>query len=157
EDAKMKVGKDILIVQEVMQAINGVDGFDNKKLASGRFTLAGGEHAFAQSMKMGKKLDKLEDTAKDYYSKPQSKEAGEGGAGWKDVEVKVRVECTYYVQPRPKPGAERSGKCVVDYKIKVIVSGTNTAGKASTATYGSVDGSVWFINDNLKTTDLVGD
>jgi len=148
EDAKKKVAK-IVIQEQTMQTISAGDPNNPAiKHATGKFTIDA-PHTFAEAVGRGSELEKAEKAGvKSVEDKPLE---------WTGVTVSASVTCTYYVQPRPGPGKDRSGKCVVEYKITVTVSGTNKRGKPASLVYLTLGGGVWFIDDNLKTTDLVED
>jgi hypothetical protein len=74
------------------------------------------------------------------------------GRGWTGITVTPYVDMTYYVEPG-QPGQNRSGRCVVEYWIRIKVNGT-VGGRPTSAIYDVVYGNLWFIDDNLKTMNL---
>jgi hypothetical protein len=89
---------------------------------------------------------------KEYDKAVAAAEKNAKGRGWTGITVTPDVEMTYYVEPAP-PGVNRSGKCVVEYKIRIKMNGTFN-GRPVSETHSNVVGNLWFNDDNLKTMRL---
>mgnify|MGYP005847523379 CR=1 FL=1 len=67
----------------------------------------------------------------------------------------VDVEISYFVEPPPAPGQNRSGKVVIQYRLIVNFTGTNRrTGRVVSGVATIIWGDGWFQDDGLKTTDL---
>jgi hypothetical protein len=134
EDAKKKVANQSaqrLVMQEVNMTLR----------LTGSFTIDT-PGTWAQAVGKSKAYDKAVAAAEKWAK----------GRGWTGITVTPYVDMTYYVEPG-QPGQNRSGKCVVEYWIRIKVNGT-VGGRPTSAIYDVVYGNLYFIDDNLKTMNL---
>ncbi len=147
ENAKKKVGRlignDWVLIEMGLIEQNG----GTAKMTD-TFTYPGKGGTFAQAVGRWSEFKDKEKAALNH---------GKGYHGWSNVTVTSDVKITYYVQPRPAPGQNRSGKCVVVYTLNFKVSGTDKLGRPQTENWNVLNGDFWFEDDNLKTRKLVGD
>jgi hypothetical protein len=112
--------------------------------ASGRFTLENGE-SLAQAAAKGRDLDKAAEQVVKLLK----------GFKYQDVKV-VRKLATYTYGVEDAGTNPRSGRVAVSFRIDLVVSFKNTNGQPSEGTYSGTSGEAWFVDDKIKTADLVG-
>lgn len=139
ENAKLKVGH-----LGVRRLVMGEISTNPKHSAT--FTFDGeGVNTLAAAMGHADALQKVQKDAE---------AAAEGTYKLSAFTINTDVQATFHVEPAP--GQNQSGKCVVEYRFRITIQGTDGAGRPRTISYSgtAVGGGMWFIDDNLKTTDL---
>jgi hypothetical protein len=143
ENAKKKVAKSVGQNWIMLEMGNEAQANGGTRYSSGKFTFTGKGETFAEAAGMGSDLDKAISADKKSFDKQ----------GWKNISISVDVEVKYYVEPAP-PGQNRSGKCVVQWRFVNNVTGTKNGVTRTVVGNGGLGGDGWFVDDNLKTTEL---